>query len=152
MLIAVCGDDAGDRARLAKSVRAILDARRLAAELREFAGGEALLAAMEQAQFSICFLDVFMAGISGVAAARRIRQSGAPTALVFTTSSPEYMADGFEVGAAHYLEKALRRGVGQTSVAAVAEKYGGGTEFVLEGHIYRASVLLNIPPGDGGGP
>lgn len=42
-------------------------------------------------------------------------------------------------------KKALRRGVGQTSVAAVAEKYGGGTEFVLEGHIYRASVLLNIP-------
>ena len=47
-------------------------------------------------------------------------------------------------------KKALRRGVGQTSVAAVAEKYGGGTEFVLEGHIYRASVLLNIPIEEGG--
>ncbi len=41
--------------------------------------------------------------------------------------------------------KALERGVGQTSVAAVADKYGGGTEFTLEGHVYRASVLLNIP-------
>lgn len=46
-------------------------------------------------------------------------------------------------------KKALQRGVGQTSVAAVAEKYGGGVEFVLEGHIYRASVLLNIPMEEG---
>lgn len=42
-----------------------------------------------------------------------------------------------------------QRGVGQSSVAAVAEKYGGGVEFVLEGHIYRASVLLNVPLKDG---
>lgn len=40
---------------------------------------------------------------------------------------------------------ALERGVGQTSVAAVAEKYGGAVDFTLEGHVYRASVLLNIP-------
>lgn len=44
-------------------------------------------------------------------------------------------------------KKALRRGVGQTSVAAVAEKYGGAVDFALEGHVYRASVLLNIPEG-----
>ena len=49
-------------------------------------------------------------------------------------------------------KRAFQRGVGQTSVAAVAEKYGGGTEFVLEGRIYRASVLLVIPAKDGGGP
>ncbi len=42
-------------------------------------------------------------------------------------------------------KRALRRGVGQTSVAAVAEKYGGAVDFALEGHVYRASVLLNIP-------
>lgn len=42
-------------------------------------------------------------------------------------------------------KRALRRGVGQTSVAAVADKYGGAADFTLEGHVYRASVLLNIP-------
>ena len=38
-----------------------------------------------------------------------------------------------------------RRGVGQASVAAVAQQYGGTAQFVQEGQLYRASVLLNIP-------
>ncbi len=105
MLIALCDDRPGDRAALAGMLRPLLDARRLASELREFAAGEALLSAMEREPFAICFLDIFMDGISGVAAARRIRKRWPQTAIVFTTTSPDYMADGFEVGAAHYLVK-----------------------------------------------
>lgn len=39
----------------------------------------------------------------------------------------------------------VRQGVGQTSVAAVAEKYNGAVSFSQEGGTYRSSVLLNIP-------
>ena len=105
MLIAICDDRPADRAVLARTLRDILDRRRLAAELWEFSSGEALLSAFETESFSVCFLDIFMEGISGVAVARRIRAAWPRTALVFTTTSPDYMADGFEVGAAHYLVK-----------------------------------------------
>lgn len=105
MLIAVCDDHAKDRAKLTETLHGILVQRRLSAELREFPSGEALLSAMEKESFSICFLDIFMDGISGVAVARRIRQNKTPAAIVFTTGSRDHMADGFEVGAVHYLVK-----------------------------------------------
>ena len=129
MLIAVCDDQARDRAKLVSVLRALLDERRLAAELREFPSGEALLSALDKESFSICFLDIFMAGISGVDAARRIRQKLPRAALVFTTSSPDYMADGFEVGAAHYLVKPFTLEAVETALdrclylAGEAERY-----------------------------
>lgn len=130
MLIAVCDDNVGDRAVLIRALRALLDARCLAAELREFASGEALLAAMDQEPFAICFLDIFMEGVSGVDAARCIRQAGAPAALVFTTSSPEYMAAGFEVGAAHYLVKPFTREAVETALDRCLLLAGEAERFV----------------------
>lgn len=116
MLIAVCDDQRRDRTRLAGLLQTILEERRLAAELREYPSGESLLAALDRSGFSICFLDIFMEGISGVAAARHIRQRKLPAAIVFTTSSPDYMADGFEVGAVHYLVKPFTRQAVETAL------------------------------------
>ena len=130
MLIALCDDNAKDRAGLAEAVRTILDERRLEAELREFPSGEALLAAMDKEPFSICFLDIFMEGVSSVAVARRIRQAGTLTAIVFTTSSPEYMADGFAVGAVHYLVKPFTREAVATALERCLYLVGEAERFV----------------------
>lgn len=130
MLIALCDDHAGDRARLAGTIRAILDQKRLSAELREFPSGEALLSAMEKERFSICFLDIFMEGVSGVAVARHIRRAGSPTAIVFITSSPDYMANGFEVGAAHYLLKPFTQEAVETALDRCLYLVGEAERFV----------------------
>lgn len=130
MLIAVCDDQSKDRAGLAELLRALLEERRVAAELREYASGEALLAALDRDAFSVCFLDIFMEGISGVAAARHIRQRKLPTAIVFTTSSPDYMADGFEVGAVHYLVKPFTRGAVETALERCLYLAGEAERFV----------------------
>lgn len=130
MLIAVCDDQPKDRARLAKTLRAILEERRLAAELREYPSGEALLAALDRDAFSVCFLDIFMEGISGVAAARHIRRRKLPTAIVFTTTSPDYMADGFEVGAVHYLVKPFTREAVETALERCLYLAGEAERFV----------------------
>lgn len=130
MRIALCDDRAGDRALLAGMLRPLLDGRRLAAELREFANGETLLHAMEKEPFSVCFLDIFMEGISGVAAARRIRRAWPRTALVFTTTSPDYMADGFEVGAVHYLVKPFSAGAVETALDRCLFQVGEAERFI----------------------
>ena len=130
MLIAVCDDQSKDRAALAELLRALLEERRVAAELREYASGEALLAALDRDAFSVCFLDIFMEGISGVAAARHIRQRKLPTAIVFTTSSPDYMADGFEVGAVHYLVKPFTRGAVETALERCLYLAGEAERFI----------------------
>lgn len=130
MLIAVCDDQAKDRAKLTEMLHGILAQRQLSIGLREFPSGEALLSAMEKESFSICFLDIFMDGISGVAVARRIRQAGTPTAIVFVTSSPEYMADGFEIGAAHYLLKPFTKEAVKTALDRCLLLVGEAERFV----------------------
>ena len=51
------------------------------------------------------FLDIYMDGALGVDAARILRGKGYLGALVFTTISREYYADGFDGEAVHYLLK-----------------------------------------------
>lgn len=72
-----------------------------------FSGGEELLKRFQKERFSAIFLDIYMNGISGVEAARKIRKKDKNVRLIFTTTSEEYFAEGFEVEATHYLLKPL---------------------------------------------
>ncbi len=72
-----------------------------------FSGAEALLAAWQPGSYDIILLDIYMDGKSGVEAARQLRQQDANVALAFCTSSNEFAAESYEVGAGYYLQKPL---------------------------------------------
>ena len=72
-----------------------------------FSEGEELLKRFKKEKFSAIFLDIYMESISGVEAARKIRKKDKDVRLIFTTTSDEYFAEGFEVEATHYLLKPL---------------------------------------------
>lgn len=68
--------------------------------------------AMEQIQRSHCdlvLLDVRMPGVDGVALASTLRDMGAPPSVVFVTAYPEHAVEAFELEAADYLTKPVRR-------------------------------------------
>ena len=67
--------------------------------------GEALLAHFAPNAFDIIFLDIYMTGITGMEAARKIREQDTHCQLIFTTTTGEYAVDSYEVGAAYYLVK-----------------------------------------------
>lgn len=108
MRIAVCDDQKNDRQKLLDYLKAELDRLRMTAEFFTYENGEALLAAASQISFQIYFLDIFMEKTDGVAVARTLREKGVGSAIVFITSSREYFAEGFEVGAVHYLVKPFK--------------------------------------------
>lgn len=105
MNIAVCDDNQSDSGKLKAYIESALAERRIACAVFIFGSGEAMLAGMGNNSFPICFLDIYMKGISGVELAHKLREAGEATAIVFTTTSKEHMADGFSVGAVHYLVK-----------------------------------------------
>lgn len=107
--IAICEDDKKESGRLISILEAELERQRVSARILSYESGEALVLATRHIKFEIYFLDVFMSGISGVAAARTIRSKDRNAAIVFTTSSPDYYADGFAVGAVHYLLKPFNK-------------------------------------------
>lgn len=105
MRIAICEDSKEQQQKLTACVETFLSTRRLVAEVLVYDSGEALLLAAEQISIEVFFLDIYMSGISGVTAAKALRKQSKNAAIVFTTSSRDHFAEGFAVGAVHYLVK-----------------------------------------------
>lgn len=102
--IAVCDDDPSDRQHLVALIRRYLDQKDHVATIDEFSSGEELLAAGPD-NYSILFLDIYMAGINGMDAAREIFKNNTRTKIVFCSSSPEFGVQSYDVNAMRYLIK-----------------------------------------------
>lgn len=57
--------------------------------------------------FDALFLDIQMPGMDGVELAKRIRNEDKRISLIFTTGITDYLQEGYEVAALHYLVKPL---------------------------------------------
>lgn len=99
MQIAICDDDPDIRTLLAGKIQHLYPHARICF----YESGEAL-SSIEQPP-DILLLDIQMTGISGMEAARRLRQKQWPTILIFVTALEEYVFEAFDVGAFHYLVK-----------------------------------------------
>jgi DNA-binding LytR/AlgR family response regulator len=65
------------------------------------------LALAQAAEFDAVFLDVEMPGLSGLEAARLVRDRSEPPAIVFVTAHAEYAVNAFAVEAFDYLLKPI---------------------------------------------
>lgn len=71
-----------------------------------FPSAEAFLFQYEEEQeFDILLLDIEMKEMNGVDLAKKIRQSNDRVQIVFITGYPDFIAEGYEVSALHYLMK-----------------------------------------------
>ena len=108
--IAVCDDLEEERALLGHMLQSYAQRKGLSLQLHLFVSGEELLHNIRQVcACQVLFLDVYMSGISGVEAARRLRAAGCETSIVFATTSTDHGVDSFEVRASDYLVKPFRQ-------------------------------------------
>lgn len=105
MLAVLCDDMASDRELLLEFCARYAKENRLPIVTLAFENAGALLQNREARGADVLFLDIYMEGALGVDAARILRSKGFRGAIVFTTTSREHYADGFEVEAIHYLLK-----------------------------------------------
>ena len=59
--------------------------------------------------FDVLFLDIEMGEMNGIELAHRIREQDGRVQLVFITGYPDFIAEGYEVSALHYLMKPVGR-------------------------------------------
>lgn len=105
MWIAVCDDE---RAFL-DQVTGILQRWSDGTEHRinSFSDGDALIQAHMADPFDVIFLDMVMPLLTGIDAAKEIRQMDKAVKIVFITSSPEYAVESYAVKASNYLLKPI---------------------------------------------
>ena len=75
-------------------------------EVERFPSAEAFLFRYEERKdFDVLLLDIEMRGMDGVELAKRVRQESEDVQIVFITGYTDYIAEGYEVSALHYLTK-----------------------------------------------
>lgn len=63
----------------------------------------------EESDYDILLLDIEMGAMDGVAMAKKIRQSNDFVQIVFITGFSDYISEGYEVSALHYLMKPVKQ-------------------------------------------
>lgn len=111
---AVCDDSAADAAFVVSLIEKWSEEHgnnrngneRAEYQVEVFSSAEAFLFAFEENQdFDLLFLDIEMGGMSGVEMAKKLRQMGAGLQIVFITGFMDYISEGYDVEALHYLMK-----------------------------------------------
>lgn len=103
---AVCDDDQ-DYARYIESLAAHwARAAGTALAVERFPSAQAFLFRYEERRdFDVLLLDIEMDGMDGVALAKAVRRDNDDIQIVFVTGYADYIAQGYEVSALHYLTK-----------------------------------------------
>ena len=110
MRIAVIDDQPADRDYIAALVTRWAKDRDTAVTAVPFPSAEAFLFAYsENKDFDILHLDIEMGAINGVELAKTVRAENDAVQMVFITGFPDFIAEGYEVSALHYLMKPVDR-------------------------------------------
>lgn len=121
-----------------------------------FKSGEELLEDLQNHSFDIIFLDIYMNGINGMDTARRIRSIDEKCCLIFTTQTPDFAVESYDVASSYYLLKPcsfekLSQALGrcnaatleQTQYIELADK-SGETRLYLHNIVYTEYVNRRV--------
>jgi len=104
--IIICDDNPAESAFLSNLVQKWADVNVMDIRLLSFESAEAFLFAYEDNKnVDILLLDIQMKKMDGMALARKIREENSTVQIAFITGFADYMAEGYDVSALHYLMK-----------------------------------------------
>lgn len=109
MRLAICDDRSEDSGIVVGLVEDWASARGISAQYEVFPSAEALLFRAEEVRFDMLLLDIEMGGMDGVTLAKRVRSDDRTVQIVFITGYTDYIAEGYDVAALHYLVKPVSR-------------------------------------------
>lgn len=104
--IAVVDDSSTDAEYVQRLLTRWAQERGSAVRAERFISAESFLFHYDEDRvWDILLLDIEMGEMNGVSLARRIRQENEQVQIVFITGLPDFIAEGYEVSALHYLMK-----------------------------------------------
>ncbi len=106
--IAVCDDSAADSEYISMLISAWASERNVTPKVDTFPSAEAFLFHYaDEKDYNILLLDIEMKAINGIELAKRMRAENRSAQIVFITGYPDFIAEGYEVSALHYLMKPI---------------------------------------------
>ena len=104
--IAICDDSGADRQFVLNMVRAWASSAGHTVHIDDFPSAESFLFRYaEESDYDILLLDIEMGAMDGVTMAKELRKSNDTVQIIFITGYSDYISEGYEVAALHYLLK-----------------------------------------------
>ena len=108
--IAVCDDSSADREYVMDFVKQWASISGHAVKVSSFPSAENFLFMYEEkSDYDILLLDIEMGAMDGVALAKKLRKTNDTVQIVFVTGYSDYISEGYEVAALHYLMKPVKK-------------------------------------------
>lgn len=107
--IAICDDSGTDRQYVLNMVRAWASSAGHTVHIDDFPSAESFLFRYaEENDYDILLLDIEMGAMDGVTMAKELRKSNDTVQIIFITGYSDYISEGYEVAALHYLMKPVK--------------------------------------------
>ncbi len=104
--IGICDDNPTDISYLSELVSRWAEKKDVSVRIQTFLSAESFLFHYEEEKnYDVLLLDIEMKEVDGVTMAKRIRTVDTFVQIIFVTGYSEYIAEGYEVSALHYLMK-----------------------------------------------
>ena len=108
--IAICDDSDADRQYFSRIVTEWAAKTNYTVKIAFFSSAENFLFHYaEKSDFDILLLDIEMGDMDGVTMAKKLRQNNDSIQIIFITGYSDYISEGYEVDALHYLMKPVKK-------------------------------------------
>lgn len=142
--IAICDDCEADRQYVLNMVEAWARSVGCAVHTDTFPSAENFLFHYaEESDYDILLLDIEMGDMDGVTMAKQLRRSNDTVQIVFITGYSDYISEGYEVAALHYLMKPVKEEKLCSVLDRAAEKLAKNDKiltFELGGEMVRVPI------------
>ena len=106
---AVCDDCAADRQYISDLVKKWADSTGHTIQISLFSSAENFLFCYaEESDYDVLLLDIEMGEMDGVTMAKQLRKTNDTLQIIFITGYSDYISEGYEVAALHYLMKPVK--------------------------------------------
>ena len=107
--IGICDDEPEMRKPLRQILEQVLQLQGVEYLISESESGEELTAGISCLDIDILFLDIEMRSLDGIETTKLLRRKGMKGIIIFVTAYPDFVFQGYEVHAFHYILKPYRK-------------------------------------------
>ncbi len=116
--IALCEDHPAEQQLLLSRIQVCP----IPAEVFTYENAETFLGQYQTGRYDLILMDIYLDGISGVEAVRRIREKEEDLPIAFTTASKDHALDGYRLNVVRYLEKPVSQRAVNELLSLIWEK------------------------------
>lgn len=142
--IAICDDSEADQEYVVNMIKRWESLSNQVVHIDTFSSSESFLFHYEEeSDYDILLLDIEMGEMDGVTMAKKLRESNDTVQIVFITGYSDYIAEGYDVAALHYLMKPVKEGKLYSVLDRAMDKISKNEKvltFEISGEMTRVAV------------